>query len=304
MKQRYFTLIELLVTAAQQNCFSKNKNCTSLRPQGRTSRLPQANSSHLHIFTQSAFTLIELLVVIAIIAILAAMLLPALQQARDRARLTHCCNSFNTVGKAGLMYCDDNKGFYPMLYNTYNSGTTSRYALDGRAKYGKMAPYLGVDELSPIGGWYWENGQFVTSKFACPTIEGKTRFTLVSASQASTSVRRNGISESLNVSRVPGDASIVHSSKVNKPTRSCFFGEGWWQRMYYNNASYPVACHKGPTDTGDVAVPSRKGAINVVFLDGHVETVDMERIPLANMWRTDLVSNSYFWYPVGGNKDW
>ena len=65
-----------------------------------------------------------------------------------------------------------------------------------------------------------------------------------------------------------------------------------------------MACHKGPTATGDVKIPSRKGAINVVFLDGHVETVDMERIPLANMWRTDLVSNSYFWYPVGGNKDW
>ena len=39
-----------------------NKYCTSLRPSGRTSRLPQASSSHLHIFTQSAFTLIELLV--------------------------------------------------------------------------------------------------------------------------------------------------------------------------------------------------------------------------------------------------
>ncbi|MBR7103673.1 MAG: hypothetical protein IKC65_01910, partial [Lentisphaeria bacterium] len=37
------------------------KKYTSLRPTGRTSRLPQANTSHLHIFTQSAFTLIELL---------------------------------------------------------------------------------------------------------------------------------------------------------------------------------------------------------------------------------------------------
>ena len=43
-----FTLIELLVTTAQQNCFSKIKNNTSLRPSGRTSRLPEANSSHLH----------------------------------------------------------------------------------------------------------------------------------------------------------------------------------------------------------------------------------------------------------------
>ena len=60
-----FTLIELLVTTAQQNCLSKIKNNTSLRPQGRTSRIfdnGQKCSSHLHIFTQSAFTLIELLV--------------------------------------------------------------------------------------------------------------------------------------------------------------------------------------------------------------------------------------------------
>ena len=55
--KKSFTLIELLVTTAQQNCFSKIKKYTSLRPSGRTSRLTQSSSSHLHIFTQSAFTL-------------------------------------------------------------------------------------------------------------------------------------------------------------------------------------------------------------------------------------------------------
>ena len=49
-------------------------------------------------FIRSAFTLIELLVVIAIIAILAAMLLPALQQARERARSTACSNTLNSFG--------------------------------------------------------------------------------------------------------------------------------------------------------------------------------------------------------------
>ena len=133
-KEKFFTLTGLFEDIAYQTGVLPQylfKKSNEKLPYNACKASASCTESALHIcrrqmlhavkpcFTRSAFTLIELLVVIAIIAILAAMLLPALQQARERARSSACVSNLKSWSMANSFYHQEHNDF--LLGNMVNN---------------------------------------------------------------------------------------------------------------------------------------------------------------------------------------
>ncbi len=121
--------------------------------------MTRLSRSHRHAFTRidlpvvskrkrAAFTLVELLVVIGIIALLIAMLLPALNKAREASKAANCLSNLRQINLAFILFAHDNKGFLPQIGS---AGNTEPHTIDG-TNYNVPVRWF--------GGWYGSPAKF------------------------------------------------------------------------------------------------------------------------------------------------
>jgi len=238
---------------------------------------------------RNAFTLIELLVVIAIIAILAAMLMPALQQARERGKTSFCQSNLKSIGLAGTLYSESFDGWIvpgtlpPFGTNNNNDRQYLWYGILA----GKRGGNYGI-----TGTWHqWSTNLYMKGVLHCPSgidalLNGGTPIRwnyvdyVLNYGLSGNYVNGNLVSGAMRKTNV-----AKYPSKVIFVTERTPYGEN-----FGINRVVEVGYKHGTADPRTEKTPSvtsgspesyywLTGTANIVHLDGHVANRGIRDLP-------------------------
>ncbi len=218
-----------------------------------------------HIYNdRKIFTLIELLVVIGIIAILAALLLPALNKARGKARTITCLNNSKQLGVYSAAYESDYQGYVPCYVTFADSGRWQD----------KLAELYRINK--PLATDVQVKGSTV---FRCPEMTDDIFFGTPTTTYFRTSYATN---------------NAITDNKIRKfrqPTRVAMWLENGGGHSVYPNKA-----------TGTESIYFRHGEQTAVnFADGHSNLLEKLKVPCAVIYPTIIANNTnrarstWFW---------
>jgi len=223
-------------------------------------RYPQRNN-------RSGFTLIELLVVISIIAILVALVFPALSSALSRANTTKCSSNLHQIGVAMLAFAGDNNANLPASGGVITYNQASPDPNSGQLGWcQQLEPYVGMGQGQGGPG----------SIFQCPdsghSIPANANYGYFNGAHAAYSANGGITHNGVNLLKMTALSRHIIGGDVAFPAA---LGESLSQGLTdadKDDMTGDVA-FGGGTPSAPTTIPIHRGQSNILFADGHVEAL-------------------------------